>query len=60
MSVSRWWCLFLGSESYEAGLIIESRFFPENLFGSTITFGKVIFGHHFGYLIVISNYSFRY
>ena len=40
-------------------LIIKNRFFPENLFGSTKTLGKVVFGQHFAYLIVISNYSCR-
>ena len=53
------WCPYLGCQSYEAYLIIKNRFLSENLFGSTTTLGKVVFGHHFGYLIVISNYSFK-
>ena len=49
-------CPYLGSESYEAELIIKNRFFPENWFGSSTTFNKVIFGHNLACLTATSNY----
>ena len=37
-------CPYIGSASYEAKLIMENRFFPTNLFGSTITLDKSTLG----------------
>ena len=38
----------------------QKQIFPRKPFLSTKTLGKIVFGHHFAYLIVISDYSFRY
>ena len=37
-------CPYIGSESYEAKLIMENRFFPTNFFESTITLDKSTLG----------------